>query len=360
MGKYTCIEIDSNVIKRLPLCLVYRNRKRQRYRKLVSAKCYRMFICCSSSPPSLKVSLWLRLTVVLPPKDYETGVLTTLKNLKTDSITSNMGEFNIELIEKHKLNDNNFVNWKVCMKSILRIKRLYNLVEGTETATFSLEQDKIDPTRKELAFEIICINCDVKIASQFSAEANDDPAKLWKSIDSFYQPKTIQNQTSYLNRIFSSHLPKARLEEVLNRILEQTLMWVIINLPAKYKTEGEMWLKKCEIKKKTPSLRETIEELCFYIQQNEENAENAKAFAAPFRDNRSPNLQCNETFHNPMAKHSEEDFWKLHPEKLPKGGEKPIKALRGNTKFVLDSGAMTTMVNSLDYFIQIQMKTEEI
>ncbi|MBW0474243.1 hypothetical protein O181_013958 [Austropuccinia psidii MF-1] len=48
--------------------------------------------------------------------DYETGVLTTLKNLKTDSITSNMGEFNIKLIEKHKLNGNDFVNWKVCMK----------------------------------------------------------------------------------------------------------------------------------------------------------------------------------------------------------------------------------------------------
>ncbi|MBW0479804.1 hypothetical protein O181_019519 [Austropuccinia psidii MF-1] len=34
--------------------------------------------------------------------------------------------------------------------------------------------------------------------------------------------------------------------------------------------------------------------------------------------------------------------------------------LPGNTKFVLDSGATTTMVNSLDFFIQIQMKTEEI
>ncbi|MBW0568122.1 hypothetical protein O181_107837 [Austropuccinia psidii MF-1] len=61
-----------------------------------------------------------------------------------------------------------------------------------------------------------------------------------------------------------------------------------------------------------------------------------------------------------MAKNSEEDFWKLHPEKQPKGGEKPIKSLPGNTKFVLDSGAMMTMVSSLDYFIHIQIKTEEI
>ncbi|MBW0474241.1 hypothetical protein O181_013956 [Austropuccinia psidii MF-1] len=141
-------------------------------------------------------------------------------------------------------------------------------------------------------------------------------------------------------------------------------MWVIINLPAEYKTAGEMWLKKFEIETKTPSLQETIEELCFYIQRNEENAENAKDFAAQFRDNRSLNLQCNETFHNPMGKHSKEDCWKLHPEKRPRGGEKPIKALLayqslpGKTKFVLDSGATTTMVNSLDYFMQIQMKTE--
>ncbi|MBW0465503.1 hypothetical protein O181_005218 [Austropuccinia psidii MF-1] len=66
-----------------------------------------------------------------------------------------------------------------------------------------------------------------------------------------------------------------------------------------------------------------------------------------------------------MAKHSEADCWKLHPEKHPKGGKKPIKdllayrSLPGNTKFVLDSAATTTMVNSLDFFIKIQMKTEK-
>ncbi|MBW0464315.1 hypothetical protein O181_004030 [Austropuccinia psidii MF-1] len=157
------------------------------------------------------------------------------------------------------------------MKSILNIKRLYNLLEGTEKAAFSLEQHIIDPTRKELAFETICINFNVKIASKFSTEANDDPEKLWKRIDSFYQPKPIQNQTSYLNGIFSSHSPKAKLEDVLSRILEQTqnlcsliddklvklsallnsvvAMSVIINLPPECKTEGELWLKKCDIEK---------------------------------------------------------------------------------------------------------------
>ncbi|MBW0517420.1 hypothetical protein O181_057135 [Austropuccinia psidii MF-1] len=101
-------------------------------------------------------------------------------------------------------------------------KKLYALVTGTEDPYTASERDKLDPERRDLAFEIICINCNVKIAAQFSAEANNDPMALWKSIDKYYQPKTIQNQTTYLKKIFSTHLQKSKLEETLTKLHENT------------------------------------------------------------------------------------------------------------------------------------------
>ncbi|MBW0519073.1 hypothetical protein O181_058788 [Austropuccinia psidii MF-1] len=299
-----------------------------------------------------------------------------------------MVKFNIELIEKFKLNGGNFLDWKIRMKSILRMKRLYSLVLGIEDPVITAKLNKLDPEQKALAFEIICINCDVKIAGQFSAEANNDPALLWTSIDNFYQPKTIQNQMMYLNRIFSTYLPKTKLEEALNKHLENTrqlcsliddkttkpsilldsvvAMWAIINLPNKFKNTGELWLKKCEIEKRTPSLKDTIEELRSYIQRTKENIENSKALAAQLKENIPSNQRCSNNFHNPQAKHSEEDCWKLHPEKRPKNSENTVKALLAVNRsanlssFVLNSGATTSMVNHLKYFQEITMQTETI
>ncbi|MBW0546375.1 hypothetical protein O181_086090 [Austropuccinia psidii MF-1] len=122
-----------------------------------------------------------------------------------------MVEYRIKLAEKYKLSGNNFLDWKVRMKSILNLKKLYALATGTENAEIASERDKLDPERRDLAFEIICINCNVKIAEQFSSEADNDPMALWTSIDKYYQPKTIQNQTTYLKRIFSTHLQKSKL-----------------------------------------------------------------------------------------------------------------------------------------------------
>ncbi|MBW0472358.1 hypothetical protein O181_012073 [Austropuccinia psidii MF-1] len=89
-----------------------------------------------------------------------------------------MVEYSIELAEKDKLSGNNFLDWKVRMKSILTFKNLYALATGTENAEMASERDKLDPKCRDLAFEIICINCDFKIAAQFSAEANNDPMAL--------------------------------------------------------------------------------------------------------------------------------------------------------------------------------------
>ncbi|MBW0558110.1 hypothetical protein O181_097825 [Austropuccinia psidii MF-1] len=119
-----------------------------------------------------------------------------------------MVEYSIELAEKYKLSGSNFLDWKVRMKSILTFKRLYALATGTESTKIAADRDKLYPERRDLAFDIICINCDVKIAAQFSSEANKNPTILWTSIDKYNQPKTIQNQTTYLKRIFSTHLQK--------------------------------------------------------------------------------------------------------------------------------------------------------
>ncbi|MBW0482383.1 hypothetical protein O181_022098 [Austropuccinia psidii MF-1] len=104
-----------------------------------------------------------------------------------------MGDFSLELTGKYKLSGSNFLDWRVRMNSILCMKKLYSLVRGTEDAEIAAKRKKIDPDKKELAFEIICLNCNVKIAAQFSAEANNDPMLLWKGNDKFYQPKTVQN-----------------------------------------------------------------------------------------------------------------------------------------------------------------------
>ncbi|MBW0497575.1 hypothetical protein O181_037290 [Austropuccinia psidii MF-1] len=94
-----------------------------------------------------------------------------------------MVKYSIELAEKYKLSGSNFMHWKVRMKSILTFKKLDTLATGTESTKTAAKRDKIDLEQQDLEFEIICINCDVKIAAQFSSEANNDPTFLWKSID---------------------------------------------------------------------------------------------------------------------------------------------------------------------------------
>ncbi|MBW0472357.1 hypothetical protein O181_012072 [Austropuccinia psidii MF-1] len=95
-------------------------------------------------------------------------------------------------------------------------------------------------------------------------------------------------------------------------------MWTIRNLPDEYKTIGELWLKKCKIKKVTPSLKDTIEELHAYLVRMEEDDTTEKALAAQRNENQNKSKtinRCSNNYHNPLAQHSEEDCWKLHPEK---------------------------------------------
>ncbi|MBW0514000.1 hypothetical protein O181_053715 [Austropuccinia psidii MF-1] len=196
----------------------------------------------------------------------------------------------------------NFLDCKLRIKSILTFKKLSALGTGTESNSTATERDKLDPEQRELELEIICINCDVKIASQFSAEANNDPTTLWSSIDKYYQPKTIQNQTTYLRHIFPAHLHKKKLEKTSNKLHKNTqqlcsvienktvkpsvlldsvvTMWEIRNIPEDNQTIRELWHKKCEIEKLTPSLEDTIEELHAYIVHTEDDIKTKQALAS--------------------------------------------------------------------------------
>ncbi|MBW0504359.1 hypothetical protein O181_044074 [Austropuccinia psidii MF-1] len=219
-------------------------------------------------------------------------------------------------------------------------KKLYALETGTEDHNTASE-------RRDLAFEILCINCNVKIAAQLSAEANNDPMALWTSIDNLIDDKTIK--------------PSILLDSV-------AAMWTIRNLPEEYKTIGELWLKKCKIEKVTPLLKDTIEELHAYLFRTEDDEATEKSLAARRNRNQSkPKTinRCSNTYHNPSAQHPEEECWKLHPEKRPKF-DKPVKALLAEKNplavfsFVLDSGATASMVNQLEFFQSIEMKDQEI
>ncbi|MBW0494091.1 hypothetical protein O181_033806 [Austropuccinia psidii MF-1] len=145
-------------------------------------------------------------------------------------------------------------------------------------------------------------------------------------------------------------------------------MWTTRNLPEEYKKIGELWIKKCKIEKVTLLLKDTIEELHAYLVRTEDDGATEKALAAQRNKNLSKSKttnRCSNTYQNPSAQHSEEECWKLHPEKRAKF-DKPIEALLAKKNpstilsFVLDSGATTSMVNQLEFFQSIEMKDQEI
>ncbi|MBW0525863.1 hypothetical protein O181_065578 [Austropuccinia psidii MF-1] len=191
--------------------------------------------------------------------------------------------YNPELSESIKLNGTNYVDLKQCMRSILLIRGYYDMVTGVETIENCKKQEKLDPDRKQIAYAIISLNCDVKIASKFDHKFDLNPTLLWDSLEKFYLPKTVQNQATYLNRIFSMTLLENNLNKNLDRVQELTrnlctsindkaikpsvllnsvvALWVVINFTSEYKMIGEIWLKECKVKKRSPMLDEAIEEI---------------------------------------------------------------------------------------------------
>ncbi|MBW0498787.1 hypothetical protein O181_038502 [Austropuccinia psidii MF-1] len=102
-------------------------------------------------------------------------------------------ESNPELSDKYKLTGYNYIYWKQQMRSLLLIRGYYDMVTGQQSPDKFTEQEKIDPDRTHIAYAIISLNCNVKIASQFDNKCNLKPTILWTCLEEFYLPKTIQN-----------------------------------------------------------------------------------------------------------------------------------------------------------------------
>ncbi|MBW0507592.1 hypothetical protein O181_047307 [Austropuccinia psidii MF-1] len=83
-----------------------------------------------------------------------------------------MGEFTLELNENDKLNDSNYLDWVSWMESILTLKNYCGLVTNSETPEETADNNKLEPRRRQREAALLKINC---------------------------IPKTIQNQTTYLN-----------------------------------------------------------------------------------------------------------------------------------------------------------------
>ncbi|KAA1095011.1 hypothetical protein PGT21_050223 [Puccinia graminis f. sp. tritici] len=290
-----------------------------------------------------------------------------------------MVEFSVDLGEKNKLTGSNYLDWKSKISSILQLKHLLRLVLKKETSEEADLADKLDRNRYDDALAILKINCDTKIADQFDLEANGSPSEFWKLLEEHYQPKTIQNQATYLNRIFTTVLNSSNLEETLTTLSYNTrqlcaliddsktkpsslldtviAMWCIINLPAEYKNSGELLLKKCQIEKKSPTIKEVVEEIRSFMQRNTEASETSKALAT---SRKAPNQgyvyngpKCSPGYHNPKTVHKPEDCSQLKLK--PPKEEKPVKALQvtlqqNSSVIILDSGATTSMFNSPSFF----------
>ncbi|MBW0535166.1 hypothetical protein O181_074881 [Austropuccinia psidii MF-1] len=300
-----------------------------------------------------------------------------------------MNNRNFELPEDLKLSSSNYLQWKPRMKNLLTLFGYYHLITRTETDEESSAADKLDPCRKEKALAILCLNCDVKIANQFILESNNDPSTFWEVIDKSFSPKSVQNQTKYLNEIFSFDLSSGQIDNNIKDIMTITrnlcsliddsktkpsvlidsmiAMWVIINLPSHLKLIGEIFLQNYNGDKNPPSLKHLWEEFCLYTQrQNHKINNNASALVSiqgnPTTNSTNNNLsrqnppknfpRCAPGWHNPLTKHKEEDCSYLKPK-----NSKPTVALNiqaliiKNSVIILDSGATDSMFNQLSYFV---------
>ncbi|MBW0544655.1 hypothetical protein O181_084370 [Austropuccinia psidii MF-1] len=300
-----------------------------------------------------------------------------------------MNNRNFELPEDLELSSSNYLQWKPRMKNLLTLFGYYHLITGTETNEESTAADKLDPRRREKALAILCLNCDVKIADQFILESNDDPSTFWEVIDKSFSPKSVQNQTRYLNEIFSFDLSSGQIDTNIKEIMTVTqnlcsliddnktkpsslidsmiAMWVIINLPPHLKLIGEIFLQNYNGDKNPPSLKHLWEEFRLYTQrQNHKTNNNASALVSiqgnPSNNSTNPNFprqnqpknfpRCAPGWHNPLTKHKEEDCSYLKTK-----NSKPTMALNtqgvppNNSVIILDSGATDSMFNQLSYFI---------
>ncbi|PLW18034.1 hypothetical protein PCASD_19810 [Puccinia coronata f. sp. avenae] len=323
-----------------------------------------------------------------PPNKSELKTPTTPSSpLSAVICHPNVVDLAVELKDNAKLSGTNYLEWKIKISAILQLK----LVNGTETPEEAEKRDKADPDQYKDALAILVLNCDSKISACFLHESKEDPKAFWKLLDEYYQPKTVQNQATYLNRIFSTLITSNNLENTLNSISDNCrllcsiiddktttpselldsviAMWVLFNLPPEFTSTGELLLKKCQIDKKTLSLKTLVEDVRNYLQRNNESQEANKALAAYKRQQHQQQKKpyngpkCSPGYHNPKTVHPESECSFLQ-NSGPKT-EKPTKALHTShngqfSESVLDSGATTSMFNDLSFFPSLSKSTETI
>ncbi|MBW0548888.1 hypothetical protein O181_088603 [Austropuccinia psidii MF-1] len=77
-----------------------------------------------------------------------------------------------------------------------------------------LKRENIDPERSIKAFHLLQISFDFKIGDKFTEESNKDPFNIWKAIEAFNQPNTLQNQTTLLKKIFSTSFSETNVKNI--------------------------------------------------------------------------------------------------------------------------------------------------
>ncbi|MBW0461711.1 hypothetical protein O181_001426 [Austropuccinia psidii MF-1] len=144
---------------------------------------------------------------------------------------------------------------------------------------------------------------------------------------------TILENTLHLQTLFCglTIFPKDLIDSVI-------AMWVIINIPERFKTTMEVWLGKCEVKEKSPSLDNTWEVIRKFLQHNESGTDQTNQALAALKNQRQENNhlknqnkrrqdgdypKCAPGWHNPLTKHDESECNFLKDKKKPK----PVKSL---------------------------------
>ncbi|MBW0466023.1 hypothetical protein O181_005738 [Austropuccinia psidii MF-1] len=262
-----------------------------------------------------------------------------------------MGEFSLEIDKEEKLNDINYLEWVSRMESILTLKNYLGLVTETKTEEEPLVSNKIEPRRRQRAVALLRINCIVRMGNEFYSESKKDPVKFWRLAQEYFQPITIQNQTSCLDKIFSTQFADNQIKEVMSSILENTQqlrsLFSGLTIPPE----------------------DLIDSVIAIFLQRQEGNKNEQPNQALGSSRNKPNknqqyskkeendyARCLPGWHNPLTKHNESDCNFL---KLDKNKNKPIKSLAVSStripsnQIILDSGATNSMFNNPALFINL-------
>ncbi|MBW0473555.1 hypothetical protein O181_013270 [Austropuccinia psidii MF-1] len=121
-----------------------------------------------------------------------------------------------------KLTRTNYLDWKPQMKDFLIIFGYYYLIKNTEAEEETTLADILDSQRKEKELAILCLNCDVRLASQFTLECSDNPQLFWEAIDKRFPPKTLRNQIRYLSEICSYDLSAGKIGDNIKSLIDIT------------------------------------------------------------------------------------------------------------------------------------------